>query len=100
MTREEFKKMTQDSVVLYDGATGSNLMAAGMTRGACPEVWVQEHPEVMQEVTAKVRYSHGGAPASWAANCPGAGGVMCVFRRKYNLSFRLEKRKVILSTLL
>ena len=29
MTREEFQKLTQD-VVLLDGATGSNLMAAGM----------------------------------------------------------------------
>ena len=31
MTREEFQKLTQD-VVLLDGATGSNLMAAGMPR--------------------------------------------------------------------
>ena len=32
MTREEFQKLTQD-VVLLDGATGSNLMAAGMPKG-------------------------------------------------------------------
>ena len=36
MTREEFQKLTQD-VVLLDGATGSNLMAAGMPRGICTD---------------------------------------------------------------
>ena len=39
MTREEFQKLTQD-VVLLDGATGSNLMAAGMPRGICTEAWM------------------------------------------------------------
>ena len=29
MTKEEFQKLTQD-IVMLDGATGSNLMAAGM----------------------------------------------------------------------
>ena len=42
MTREEFQKLTQD-VVLLDGATGSNLMAAGMPRGICTEAWIMEH---------------------------------------------------------
>ena len=36
MTKEEFQKLTQN-VVLLDGATGSNLMAAGMPRGICTE---------------------------------------------------------------
>ena len=31
--------------MLLDGATGSNLMRAGMPRGICTEVWVTEHPE-------------------------------------------------------
>ena len=37
MTKEEFQKLTQN-VVLLDGATGSNLMAAGMPRGICTEI--------------------------------------------------------------
>ena len=47
MTREEFQKLTQD-VVLLDGATGSNLMAAGMPRGIC--TWIMEHKEVLQNL--------------------------------------------------
>lgn len=49
MNREEFQKLTQD-VVLLDGATGSNLMAAGMPRGICTEAWIMEHKEVLQNL--------------------------------------------------
>ena len=49
MTREEFQRLTQD-VVLLDGATGSNLMAAGMPRGICTEAWIMEHKEVLQNL--------------------------------------------------
>lgn len=47
MTREQFTELTQQGVVLLDGATGSNLRAAGMPVGICPELWILEHPEVM-----------------------------------------------------
>ena len=49
MTKEEFQKLTQD-VVLLDGATGSNLMAAGMPRGICTEAWIMDHREVLQNL--------------------------------------------------
>ncbi len=49
MTREGFKKLCTENVLL-DGATGSNLMAAGMPRGVCPELWVLEHPDVIQRL--------------------------------------------------
>lgn len=32
---------------LLDGATGTNLMAAGMPAGVCVEQWVLEHPDVL-----------------------------------------------------
>ena len=45
MKREEFQ--TQIKVpLLLDGATGSNLMAAGMPRGVCTEIWVRDHKDV------------------------------------------------------
>ena len=50
MTRQEFDKMTQEGVVLLDGATGSNLMKAGLPRGVSAEQWVTEHPDVLQEL--------------------------------------------------
>lgn len=50
MTREEFRKLTQDRVLLLDGATGSNLMKRGMPSGVCPEKWMLEHKETVREL--------------------------------------------------
>lgn len=47
MTREAFKELVQSGTVLLDGATGSNLRAAGMPVGVCAEAWVLEHPDIM-----------------------------------------------------
>ncbi|MBQ8305758.1 MAG: homocysteine S-methyltransferase family protein [Blautia sp.] len=49
MTKEEFLRLAQTTVLL-DGATGTNLMAAGMPRGACTEEWVLEHRSVIQDL--------------------------------------------------
>ena len=49
MTKQEFEKLTEQ-VVLLDGATGSNLMLAGMPRGICTELWVMDHKEVIQNL--------------------------------------------------
>ena len=68
MTREEFQKLTQD-VVLLDGATGSNLMAAGMPRGICTEAWIMEHKEVLQNL--QKAYVEAG---SQIVNAPTIGG--------------------------
>lgn len=46
MTSEEFKKLTAQKTLL-DGATGSNLMAAGLPRGVCTEKWILEHRDVI-----------------------------------------------------
>lgn len=47
MTREMFKSL---GTVLLDGATGSNLMKAGMPRGVCAESWNLEHPKVITDL--------------------------------------------------
>ena len=49
MTKEEFLRLAQTTVLL-DGATGTNLMAAGMPRGACTEEWILEHPGVILDL--------------------------------------------------
>lgn len=46
MTKKEFQELAQN-VVILDGATGSNLMAAGMPKNACTEKWVLENPEIL-----------------------------------------------------
>ena len=50
MTRESFRKLIESKIVLLDGATGSNLMKAGMPSGVCPEQWILEHSEVLVEL--------------------------------------------------
>ncbi len=47
MTKTEFRRLTEEGLVFLDGATGSNLMNAGMPMGCCPEAWILEHPEVL-----------------------------------------------------
>jgi len=50
MTRDEFRALIDQGPVFLDGATGSNLMKAGMPRGACAEQWNLEHPHVIQRL--------------------------------------------------
>ena len=50
MTREKFIDFTKDHIIYLDGATGSNLVKAGMTSGVCPEQWILEHREVMLQL--------------------------------------------------
>lgn len=47
MTREEFSTLSKDHILYLDGATGSNLVKAGMPSGVCPEQWILEHRDVM-----------------------------------------------------
>ena len=47
MTREEFSTLSKNHILYLDGATGSNLVKAGMPSGVCPEQWILEHRDVM-----------------------------------------------------
>ncbi|MDY5460875.1 MAG: homocysteine S-methyltransferase family protein [Agathobacter sp.] len=48
MTKAEFARLIKEKgPIILDGATGTNLMEAGMPIGVCPEQWVMEHPEVL-----------------------------------------------------
>lgn len=47
MNRTEFQNWTKHHIRLMDGATGSNLMKAGMPRGVYTEQWVLEHPDAI-----------------------------------------------------
>ena len=63
MTREEFKKLAKELIYL-DGATGSNLVKAGMPSGVCPEKWILEHPEAMLDLQKK--YVEAGSDILYA----------------------------------
>ncbi len=47
MTKKEFAALTAERMLFLDGATGSNLMRAGMPSGVCPEVWILENREIL-----------------------------------------------------
>ncbi|MDE5590693.1 MAG: homocysteine S-methyltransferase family protein, partial [Acetatifactor sp.] len=49
MTQSEFSERSK-SYLYLDGATGSNLVKAGMPSGVCPEQWILEHRSVMLEL--------------------------------------------------
>lgn len=50
MNIQEFQQLTQQGIVILDGATGSNFRRAGMPVGVCSELWALEHPEVVIEL--------------------------------------------------
>ncbi len=47
MNREEFINFCDNRTVFLDGATGTNLMKAGLPGGVCPEAWILEHKQVL-----------------------------------------------------
>lgn len=50
MTREDFQQFVNEKIIYLDGATGSNLVKAGMPSGVCPEQWILEHRNVMLDL--------------------------------------------------
>lgn len=63
LTKEQFHGML-DKACLLDGATGSNLMQAGMPRGCCTEQWILAHPEAL--VALQRRYVEAGSNILYA----------------------------------
>lgn len=51
MTKQEFLTYIKEKApVILDGATGSNLMAAGMPVGVCPEDWILKNPKALVDL--------------------------------------------------
>ena len=63
MKIEEFKKLTE-KIVFLDGATGSNLVKAGMKIGECPEKWIIDNPDAI--ISLQKRYIEAGSDIVYA----------------------------------
>lgn len=50
MTKQEFRSLFDNKIVILDGATGTNLMDAGMPLGVCPEKYILEHKDIMLDL--------------------------------------------------
>lgn len=64
LSKQEFHDKLSQGVRFLDGATGSNLMKAGMPRGACLEEWVLANPEAL--VTLQRQYAAAGSQILYA----------------------------------
>jgi 5-methyltetrahydrofolate--homocysteine methyltransferase len=69
MNRIEFLKFCENRIVFLDGATGTNLMKAGMPAGVCPEKWILEHKDVMKEL--QMKYAESGSDIVYAPTFTG-----------------------------
>lgn len=90
MTREELYKLIENGPVYLDGATGSNLMKAGMPVGVCPEEWITEHPDVILDL--QKRYIEAGTQILYAPTFSG--------NRIKLTEYGLEERMVEINTTL
>ncbi|MGN0505334.1 MAG: homocysteine S-methyltransferase family protein [Lachnospiraceae bacterium] len=85
MTREEFAALCRENIVLLDGATGTNLQAAGMPTGVCPEQWILEHPQVIKNLQKE--FLHAGTVILYAPTFSGNR----IKLKEYGLENRLAK---------
>lgn len=63
LTKEQLQEKIVNGILL-DGATGSNLMLAGMPRGCCTEQWVLENPDTL--VHLQRQYAEAGSGIIYA----------------------------------
>lgn len=82
MTKQEFATLTS-SLTLLDGATGSNLMAAGMPKGVCTEKWILDNKEIILRL--QKAYAAAGSQIIYA---PTFGGNR-INLKKHGLEDRL-----------
>ena len=69
MNRSDFLKFCKDRIVFLDGATGSNLMKAGMPAGVCPEQWILDHQDVLEQL--QKAYADAGSDIVYAPTFTG-----------------------------
>ena len=64
MQKQDFQKLIEHGPVILDGATGANLMKAGMPKGVCTEKWVLEHPDTI--IQLQRAYAEAGSQIIYA----------------------------------
>ncbi|MBQ3000801.1 MAG: homocysteine S-methyltransferase family protein [Oscillospiraceae bacterium] len=64
LTKQELHNKIANGLHLLDGATGSNLMKAGMPRGIPTELWVLEHPDTL--LNLQKAYAQAGSQILYA----------------------------------
>ncbi len=65
MKKTEFNQFIRSKLIYLDGATGSNLIQAGMPIGVCPEQWILENKQVLYDLQKE--YAVAGANIVYAS---------------------------------
>ena len=65
LNKGDFLKQIASGVHILDGATGSNLMRAGMPQGCCAEKWVLDNPDALTDL--QKQYAHAGSQILYAS---------------------------------
>lgn len=64
MTKQDFSAWAKQNLIYLDGATGSNLIRAGMPAGTSPEKWILEHPDIF--INLQREYAAAGSDIVYA----------------------------------
>ncbi|MBO5048607.1 MAG: homocysteine S-methyltransferase family protein [Clostridia bacterium] len=91
--KQAFQNFPFSLPMILDGATGTELIKAGMPSGVCPEAWILEHPDVISHI--QKRYIDAGANAVLA---PTFGANREVLAR-YGLSEKVTEMNIALARL-
>lgn len=83
MTKNEFRQFIDNGPIILDGATGTNLMDAGMPIGVCPEAWILEHKDVLLKLQRE--YVEAGTNIVYAPTFTGNR----IKLEEYNLADRI-----------
>ncbi len=73
MTKQEFARWAGRELILMDGATGSNLMAAGMPQRESAELWILKNPEIVKNFNQNMQRRAAGS--YMRAHLPPTGSV-------------------------
>ena len=64
MNRQEFRMMTENRILLLDGATGTEMMKRGMPRNTCAEAWILDHGDLLLDLERA--YAQAGSQVVYA----------------------------------
>ena len=64
LSKQDFWGLLASGPLILDGATGSNLMKAGMPRGGSTEEWILAHPDAL--LALQRRYAEAGSRVLYA----------------------------------
>jgi 5-methyltetrahydrofolate--homocysteine methyltransferase len=89
------ERIESRKILILDGATGSQLIARGLSAGECPELWNVSHPEIIKDIAAS--YFTAGSDAVLTNTFGGSLLKLKAYKlesRAYELNFEGAKNAI------